>query len=127
MEPNIIRTGNRDGDAVVRVEIANKRGVFVTMDAADYDAWVAAGRSTRFWLNRNGPLTGTYRVVYRDRSVAGGIAGVARELLQPGPGRVVQYRDQDRLNLCRRNLLVRSGRAKGQAVAPEFADEIEDL
>lgn len=119
MNPKIIRTVDRDGRAIVRVEISNKRGIFVTMDAADYDDWIVSGRSTRFFLNRNGPLTGTYRVIYSEPSVAGKKAGVAREIMQPGRGRVVHYRDQDRLNLRRSNLLVELGRAKGQSAAPQ--------
>lgn len=117
MNPKIIRTVDRAGLAVVRVELANKRGLFVRMDAADYDAWTAAGRSTRFWLNQNGPLTGTYRVVYPNPDVAGSIAGVARDIMQPGLGQTVSYRNQDRLDLRRSNLEVRQGRAKGQSSA----------
>lgn len=118
MDRKIIRTVDRDGCAIVRVELSNRRGLFVTLDAADYEAWVASGKSTRFALNRNGPLTGTFRVIFYCPSVAGGIAGVAREILQPGHGRVVQYLDSDRLNLQRKNLSVRYGRAKGQCPTP---------
>ncbi|MBB4798613.1 hypothetical protein HNP32_002357 [Brevundimonas bullata] len=118
MDPKIIRTEDRDGCAIVRVELSNKRGLFVTLDAADYESWIVSGRSRRFILNQNGPLTGTYRVVYSDRTVAGSIAGVARQLLQPGPGRTTHYRDGDRLNLRRSNLEARVGRAKGQTPAP---------
>lgn len=117
MDSKTIRTADADGCAIVRVELSNKRGLFVTMDATDYDAWIASGRSRRFMLNQNGPLTGTFRVVYSDRSVAGSIAGVARQILQPGRDRTTYYRDGDRLNLRRSNLEVRGGRAKGQKPA----------
>lgn len=115
MEPKIIRERDEGGRAVVRVELAKQRGLFVTMDAADYDQWIAAGRDTRFILNRNGPLTGTHRVVFYDRAVAGGIAGVARQIINPGRGKVVRYRDGDRLNLRRANLDVQGGKARGQS------------
>lgn len=119
MDPKIIRTVDRDGCAIVRVELSNKRGLFVTMDAADYDAWVSSGRSRRFLLNRNGPLTGTYRVLYYCPQVAGRMAGVARDIIQPGRGRVIRYKDADRLNLRRANLQIEEGRAKGQSAAPQ--------
>lgn len=121
MDPKIIRTVDRDGCAIVRVELANKRGLFVTMDAADYDTWVSSGRSRRFLLNRNGPLTGTYRVLYYCPEVAGRMAGVARDIIQPGLGRVIRYKDDDRLNLRRANLEVQEGRAIGQSAVPQSA------
>lgn len=124
MPPKTIRTEDRDGSAVVRIELSNKRGTFVTMDAADYDAWISSGRSSRFLLNQNGPLTGTYRVLFYCPDVAGRMAGVAREILQPGCGRTTHYRDGDRLNLRKSNLEIRSGRAKGQTPrASSGADE----
>lgn len=124
MPLKIIRTEDRDGSAIVRVELSNKRGIFITMDATDYDAWVSSGRSTRFMLNRNGPLTGTHRVLYYCPDVAGRMAGVAREILQPGLGRTTHYRDGDRLNLRRANLEIREGRARGQSpYQPPVADE----
>lgn len=119
MDRKIIRTALPDGSEVVRVEIANQRGVFAVMDATDYDDWIAAGRDTRFILNRNGPMTGTYRVVFYDLSVAGGIAGVARQIVSPGRGKVIRYRDDDRLNLRRSNLDVQGGRARGQSTFVE--------
>lgn len=123
MTPKIIRTVDRDGSALVRVELSNKRGIFVTMDAADYEAWVSSGRSSRFLLNQNGPLTGTYRVLYYRPDVAGRMAGVAREILQPGLGRTTHYRDGDRLNLRRSNLEIREGRAKGQSLRHPVVDD----
>jgi hypothetical protein len=114
MEPRIFRTSDPDGRAVVRVEIANQRSLFAVMDAKDFDDWITAGRGTRFILNKNGPMTGTWRVVVYDRSVAGGLAGVARAILGLGKGRVVEYLNSDRLDLRRSNLAIRRGRAKGQ-------------
>lgn len=114
MEPRILRTSDPDGRAVVRVEMANQRGLFAVMDAADFDDWIKAGRSPRMITNNNGPMTGTYRVVFYDRSVAGGLAGVAREILRLGKGQVVAYLNSDRLDLRRCNLAIRRGRAKGQ-------------
>lgn len=126
MESRTIRSRDENGCAVVRVEIANQRGTFATMDAADYDNWLATGRDTRFLLNRNGPLTGTHRVIFYDRSVAGNIAGVARQIVKPGPGQVLSYLDNNRLNLRRSNLAVRRGRATGQTpVADECSEPSE--
>jgi hypothetical protein len=114
MEPRILRTSDTDGRAIVRVEMANQRGFFAVMDAADFDDWIKAGRSPRMITNKNGPMTGTYRVVVYDRSVAGGLAGVARAILGLGKGQVVQYLNSDRLDLRRCNLAIRRGRATGQ-------------
>lgn len=113
-EPRIINAAAADGCPIVRIEIARRPGVFATVDAADYEAWVAAGLSVRWNLNRNG--SGTYRVCFSRRDVRGRNASVARQLLDPGFGRIVRYRDRDCLNLRRGNLEVTNGTARGQTL-----------
>jgi hypothetical protein len=100
------------GGAIVRVPLGNRRGVYAILDRADWDAWIKAGRSRTFFLNDNGQ-GGAY-VRFRDTGTAGRVASVARTLVNPGPGKIVRYRDGQPLNLTRQNLVVTDGHARGQ-------------
>lgn len=122
-EPQVIFGNAADGAEVVMVEIVRRPGTFVTLDRADFDRWKAAGRPLRFYLNQNGPWTGTTRVVFANPAVRGALSGLARELLRPPAGAVVSYRDGNQLNLRRSNLTTKSGRAPGAAPATSEPDE----
>lgn len=102
-----------DGEAVVRVELANMRGTFVTLDEPDFDRIVDSGIAPRWVLNEAFP--GFYYVRCYQPDVAGKLGLVARHVLEAGRGQVVKYRDGDRLNLRRSNLYLTTGRAKGQS------------
>jgi len=117
-EPRILHGADPCGRRIARIELAKLPGVFATVDAADYDEWLSQGLSPRWYLNADGPRSNA-RLVFRLARVAGGVAGVARHLLNPGNGRKVLYRDDDRLNLRRSNLFSTPGKARGQtAVDP---------
>jgi hypothetical protein len=104
-----IHRGTIGGEPIVRVEMINLKGVFATVAAEDWDAWVAAGRSQRWLLNSSGRGQPSYvRAV--DLGVPGQLVTVARELHNPGKGCAVRYRDDDRLNLRRSNLYVASAK-----------------
>lgn len=111
MTSKIIRTEDRDGRAIVRVELTNRPDVFVTVDHHLFDQWVAEGLPTSWYLNRNG--SGTARVCFYDPAHRGQNAGVARRLLKLRPHTVVRYLDRDPLNLRSRNLQRARGWAKG--------------
>lgn len=101
-----LRAFDVDGAPVVHVEMSNARGTFATFDAGDYEQLRA--RFPGAWrLNDNGRGSVYVRAItpgYEHRNV-----NLAREVLQPGLGRVVGYRDGNRLNLRRSNLQVQQG------------------
>lgn len=123
MDPRVLRAQDERGDPIVMVEIVRRPGTFVTLDPEDFDRWQASGRPTRFWLNQNGPLTGTVRVVFSNPAVQGRLSGLARELLQLDEGEIVFYRDGNQLNLRRSNLAARRGFASGATPAFNEPDE----
>lgn len=98
--------------AIVRVPIRRHPGVFATLDAEDWQRWIATGHSPALYINDNG--TGTYYVRAKRYDVAGGTVNLSREIMQPGVGRVVRYHDGDYLNLTKGNLYVEEGTARGQ-------------
>lgn len=118
-QPKIIHT-TANGAPVVRVEMTNAPGVFATVDQADWQGLAEEGFPTRWFLNKSGSRkrdkSGQPYVYVRfapDR-FAGNLETVARTIMWPGVGRVVRYRDGNRLNLCRSNLVVENGHAPGQ-------------
>lgn len=116
IEPKIVRTSDDYGQAVVRVELANRPGVFATLDADDFDRMVAEGIKPRWVLNEAYP--GFFYVRCYQPNVAGGLGVVARHVLQAGKGRQVKYRSGDKLDLRKRNLVLAPARwAKGQSPA----------
>ena len=54
----------------------------------------------------------------KNGKVKGGLSTVARLVLGTGRKQVVHYRDGDRLNLCRSNLYITKGNARGAAPCP---------
>ncbi len=112
-----------DGDEVALVEIVRRPGTFVTLDRAVFDSWAGAGRPLRFYLNQNGPWTGTARVVFANPAVRGQLSGLAREMLQARPGTVVRYLDGNQLNLRRSNLSTKAGQAPGATPLVDEPDE----
>lgn len=98
-----------DGLAIVRVYLSN-HPIPAEIEREDYDALTGAGASPNWIYNSNGhgqryvrskhPDTGKERVQI-GRIVAGA-----------GRGQIVRYRDGDRLNLRRSNLVVAGGYAR---------------
>lgn len=108
-EPRIVQATAADGRPIVLVEITCRPGLFASVDQDAYDAWVASGRSLRWYLNQNGD--GTSRVVTRPHHRTR-IVAVGRLLTGAGPTQMVRYADRDCLNLRQDNLqLVRRGPA----------------
>ena len=101
-----LRAHDFNGAPVVHVQMSNSRGTFATFDAGDYEQL-----RTRFpgaWrLNDNG--RGAVYVRAKTPGLNYRNVNLAREVLQPGLGRVVRYRDGNRLNLRRSNLQVKEG------------------
>lgn len=106
-----------DTPALVRVEMANRPGVFATVDRKDFDRWKAEGRSTRWFLNGVGARQ--YVRVY-DPTYAGGLVSVVRLMFLPRQGRIVRYRNGDRLDLRRDNIIMTDGYAPGRTPADEL-------
>jgi len=122
MKPTrVIRGADPCGRPIVRVQLARLPGIFATVDADDYDSWVAAGLSTNWYLNASGSGSSS-RLMFSLTTAAGSMAGVARYLLRAGAGERVRYLDGDRLNLRRSNLGLTQGYAKAAAIIhDEFA------
>lgn len=115
-EPRALHT-TLEGSPVVRVEMSNAPGVFAVVDRDDYDALAAAGFPTRWFINSTG--NGYWYVRFSPGRFAGKLETVARTILGPRRGRVVKYRDGDRLNLRRSNLYYAQGFAPGATPADE--------
>ncbi len=54
----------------------------------------------------------------KNGKVKGGLSTVARLVLGTGQKQVVHYRDGDRLNICRSNLYITKGNARGVTPCP---------
>ena len=85
-------------------------------DARDFEMPLADGYSDQWNFNRVGQGYGYARC--KNGNVKGGLSTVARPVLGTGQKQVVHYRDGDRLTLCRRNLYITKGNAKGAAPCP---------
>lgn len=112
---------DEDGTPIVRVELVNRRGVFATVDEADFNRLLDAGFSPRWCLNESAP--GFFYVRCYQGGVAGKLGVVARLVAEAGRGRQIKYRNGNTLDLRSRNLLTaRAGWAKGQTpLRDEFA------
>jgi hypothetical protein len=106
-----------DGTPVVHIETSNRPGRFVTMDQADWSAWLAAGRPPSIFLFGNG--SGREYVGYSDATRPGWNAPAARAIVGAPPGRVVRSWDGDPLNLRRRNLYTLAGKAGPRRSVPK--------
>ena len=106
--PRIRRASDDARQPVIRAEIVGRPGVFVTLDEADYDALTATRGNLRFYLVQSF-VDGPSYVRIKDHSVLGQLALVSRTIMQPGRGQVVRYRNEDHLDLRRRNLVVTGG------------------
>lgn len=109
---NPIHTTDDHGTPIVLVPLAS-HPIPAQVDAEDFDRLIAQGVSLFWTLNWSG--TGYPYVRCSNPRVAGHLTTVARLILNVGPGRVVKYRDGNRLNLRRSNLWVANGPAKGQS------------
>ena len=113
-----LRAFDLDGTAVVHIPMSNARGTYATFDAADYDRlrtlYPGAWR-----LNDNG--SGKLYVRAVTPRTLGMNVNLAWEALQPGPGRIVRYRDGNRLNLRRSNLYVEEGKVRRRMLPAERA------
>jgi hypothetical protein len=92
---------------VVLVPLAG--GGHATLDAPDFAELKRIGLSTSFYLNGKDPHLYVKAGLWRTK---GRGVGVARIVAGAGPGQVVKYRDKDRTNLRRRNLVLNSGCSK---------------
>ena len=84
---------------------------YARLDRADFDALMADGWSDRWYLNKAGLYA--YPSV-PDTAHRGANVTVARLIVGRPAGRIVRYRDGDRRNLCRANLEVTQGHARGK-------------
>ena len=86
------------------------------IDAKDFEMLLAEGYSDQWNFNRVGQGYGYVRC--KDGKIKGGLSTVARLVLGAGKKQVVHYRDGDRRNLCRSNLYITKGNAKGATPCP---------
>ena len=91
---------------MVKVALSNRRGLYATVDATTFDAWVASGGTTRWIVNGDG--RGRQYVRCYKRGVAGELALVARLLVGAGRGDRISYANGDRLDLRAENLTVQT-------------------
>lgn len=111
-----------DGKLLALVPLAGDRGT-ARLDAEDYHRLRAAGVSDQWTLNANSK--GTLYVRCPMHGKPGDLATVARLIVNAPAGRIVRYRNGDRLDLQRRNLCVerdpnrtRTGRRSSPEKAP---------
>jgi hypothetical protein len=91
-----------DGSRIADVPLPGAQGLRVTLDAADFDRLMDIGMSPAWFTNGGG-------YVRAEAPASFGVPNlvqVARVIMEPPPGCIVKYRDGDRLNLRRSNLLV---------------------
>jgi hypothetical protein len=100
-------TTDGDGEAIVLVSLANHREP-AKLFASDFEGLMRQGVSGMWTLNSNGYGSEYVRC---PASGKGRLFTVARLIVRPAKGQVIRYRDGNRLNLRRDNLIVRSGRA----------------
>lgn len=105
---------------VVTVPLSNAAGDFALFDAADWQAWLAAGNRTTLYLNRPGTGPLSY-VAYSDPNAAGWFSYAARWIMKPAKGQVVRYRSRNRCDLRRSNLYLETrSPAKRKAARKEL-------
>lgn len=95
----------------VLVRLANKDAA-ARIHQQDLNVLVAGGWSVRWLYNASGP--GPAYVRCTNSKVKGNLQTVARLILNASKGQVVRYLDGDHLNLCRDNLYLAKGNARGQ-------------
>ncbi len=105
-----VLTTNDHGQPLVLVPLANHPKP-ARIDAKDFEMLLAEGYSDQWNFNRVGQGYGYVRC--KNGKVKGGLSTVARLVLGTGQKHVVHYRDGDRLNLCRSNLFITKGNARG--------------
>ncbi len=110
-----VLTLNDHGQPIVLVPLANHPKL-ARIDAKDFEMLLAEGYSDQWNFNRVGQAYGYVRC--KNEKVKGGLSTVARLVLGAGKKQVVHYRDGDRLNLCRSNLFITKGNAKGATPCP---------
>lgn len=101
---------DRDGEEIVLVPLANNPKPAKIL-RRDFEAILAAGFTHLWTLNSSG--NGYSYVRCADNRRKGNLASVARLITKAGRNRIVHYRDENRLNLRRDNLILSSGNAKG--------------
>jgi hypothetical protein len=104
---------DHQGNHVVLVPLSNGKGT-AKLDEKDFLALQAAGHTGPWFLNSNG--RGNF---YVKTCAEGKLKRVSRLIVNPPPGLAIQYRDNDRTNLRRGNLFLKSRKelAKGKAYA----------
>jgi len=109
-----VYTQDRDGKAIVLVPLANHAQP-AKLFPEDLELLSSSGLGMAWTFNPAGNGTPYVRAY---ANVHGKLVTVARLILGVGRGRRVQYRDGDRLNLRRDNLVATQGYAKGKTVIP---------
>jgi hypothetical protein len=93
-----------DGQRCVRIPLASTARIAI-LYAEDFERLIALGLSPFWMVNMNKPTgQGYVRVAKDGRKLA-----IARLILGAGPRHQVAYRDGNRLNLRRENLILRRG------------------
>jgi hypothetical protein len=107
------------GRSCVRVQLASRAG-YAVLDAEDFDRLRASGITDNWYLNGTG-RTASKRAYVKCMTPCDSRV-LARLIVEAPPHHQVRYRDSDRLNLRRSNLLLtRGGRATMHAA--EVLDE----
>lgn len=104
----------------------DRQGRKITADATDFDRLCSLGFSGRWFVHGNGHGNEYVRVQCRIGQ-RGQPTTVARLILDVSSGRNVRYRDGNPLNLCRSNLYLEDGYAKGNTQAVLRQAQPEDL
>lgn len=109
--PKIIHSTDIDGTPIVQVEMTNRPGWFAIVDRIDFEDLLLRGVSRRWFVNCNG--RGQEYVRFGRSDVPGKLGSIAPLIMRPGQGLIVTYRNGNRLDLRRRNLVLASGNANG--------------
>jgi hypothetical protein len=115
--PKITHAVDVDGTPIVKVEMSNRPGWVAVVDLIDFEDLLLGGATLPWFVNRNS--SGLEYVRFTFSCVAGRLASVAPRIMRPGKGKVVTYRNGNRLDLRRRNLEVTRGNAKGATLRAE--------
>lgn len=109
-------TTNHYSREIVHIPLSNSLEPAV-VDQSDYDRLIAAGLSNQWTWNefRRGYRKYGY-VRCRVSQTKGEKVSLARLIARAKPGMIVKYRDGNPKNLCRNNLVLKKGNAKGMTL-----------
>lgn len=117
---DVTHTTDDHGTVIALIPVTNRPGEFCKMDKADWDNWVASGRSQALYAQMLGPRR--FGLAYYEPASGriGTVVTVARAIVQPPADKAVFNLSRDIYDMRRRNLAVNARR--GKAYIPAFPE-----